>query len=279
MRVRYSYSLGYWLLILFWGWHAYAGPLAEGSHGVVPKGPGEVRRAYSTSPLEISIEYVRTGDHLPSKSAPDGFIVLTKEQADEVNRRLEQAKSDLLTSFSDPVLLARGLENLRATRRIRLSPNGMSRAGKEIEINPLFSSSPDDLLAVMVHEQIHLLFHDESYGPAPQALLNEVRTKVEHEVPGFARRLNEGKVPGVNPDNKECLPPKALDACTWEHVVVNWLERRSMERLWGKEKSDRFYSNVIENHGIYAGIYEWLSQEKNSTLISEALERYGISLK
>jgi len=131
----------------------------------------------------------------------------------------------------------------------------------------------------MVHEQTHLLFHDESFGPAPEGLLDEVRTKVESEVPGFARRLNEGKVPGVQPTNKGCLPPKLLDACTWEHVVVNWLERRSMERLWGKEKADQFYSNVIENHGTYAGIYEWLNEEKNSNLIADALGRYGISLK
>ncbi len=195
------------------------------------------------------------------------------EDAERINQRLDEAKSTLEKALEDPELRRRGLEEYLFIKDVEMIGTGFSQSGKTIVLNPMFKQTEDDLVATLIHEQLHSIIHSKQNHSTAEIVKAEIMKAFEKKVPGITERLNLGQVPGVNPRNLGCLPPKPVAQCTQEHMLVNWLEMRAMERLWGKEKSDKHFNEIINSHGVYAGIYEWLRKDENSKIVADALNK------
>lgn len=247
----------------------------ESTEHVVKSSPAE------EPALRIIFTPVTVGDDVPYFNPITGkkeWIPATSERADFFNSKFRMIKQKMETILNDPTLRKRGLLDYLFVKDVRLILKGFSQAGTIINFNPFGLKSDDELLTVLIHEELHMIAHSKWNHDGTELAKQFIMKEFEKKVPKIAERLNQGTVSGVDSKNLGCLPPKPLKECTAEHMLVNWMEMRAMERLWGKERTDSFYEGIIRDHGVYAGIYEWLRIPDNHLIVEQAVDSFGPSI-
>jgi len=145
------------------------------------------------------------------------------------------------------------LEPWLFTKRVRVESGAIPRSHPVLTLNTRHLGSPDQLLAVFLHEQIHWFLAAPENRDSREAALAELRA-IYPEVP-----------------NAETGGAADVES-TYLHLLVNWLEFRALVQLLGPEEA----RVVMETKDIYEWIYGRILTD--GPRLEFVIDRHGLGI-
>jgi len=170
----------------------------------------------------------------------------------EIELARNTPREQLAKQTLEQVLASHDLAKYTFTRKVVIEQGATNHAFPILTLNPYFASSPDELLSVYIHEQLH--WHLRNHGAQQQAAVSELR------------RLYP-RVPIGLPASAES------EYSTYGHLVDCYLEILADRELVGTERT----AAVIQGKPWYTWIYTTvLADEKQ---IAAVVDRHQLRVR